>query len=110
MKKLITLTILFFTLVSLTIANPAWAGDAGNGAKIFNANCNACHMGGRNVVNAAKTLQKDALEKYDMYDLVAIKNQVMKGKNAMPAFGKKLTAEQIDDVATYVLSQADKGW
>jgi len=38
------------------------AADTANGAKIFSANCAACHMGGRNVVAAAKTLKKDALE------------------------------------------------
>lgn len=110
MKKIAKLIVLLIALFSLTAVNPAWAGDAGNGAKIFTANCAACHMGGRNVVNAAKTLQKSDLQKYEMYDIVAIKNQIMKGKAAMPAFGSKLSAEEIDDVATYVLSQADKGW
>jgi len=110
MKKIAKLIVLVIALFSLTVVNPVWAGDAGNGAKIFSANCAACHMGGRNVVNAAKTLQKSDLEKYEMYDIVAIKNQIMKGKAAMPAFGTKLSAEEIDDVATYVLSQADKGW
>jgi cytochrome c6 len=28
----------------------------------------------------------------------------------MPAFKGRLTDQQIEDVATYVLSQADKGW
>ena len=110
MRKLITLTILFVTLLTFTFVTPAWAGDVGNGAKVFTANCASCHMGGKNVVNTAKTLQKSDLEKYDMYDLVAIKNQVMNGKNAMPSFSGRLTAEQIDDVATYVISQADSGW
>jgi cytochrome c6 len=45
-----------------------------------------------------------------MYSLEAVKNQIINGKNAMPAFGGRLSDEQIDDVATYVLSQADKGW
>jgi cytochrome c6 len=109
MKKLITL-ILSFSVIMLTFTNPAWAGDIDHGAKIFTANCAACHMGGGNVVDSNKTLKKTALEKYGMNDLVAIKNQIMKGKNAMPAFGNKLTAEEIDDVASYVLAQADKGW
>ena len=34
----------------------------------------------------------------------------MNGKAAMPAFGNKLSAEDIDDVASYVIAQADKGW
>ena len=84
------------------MTTPAWAGDAANGA--------ACHMGGKNVVNATKTLQKGDLEKYDMYDLEHIKSQINKGKAAIPAFANKLTAQEIEYVAAYVLSQADKGW
>ena len=67
-------------------------------------------MGGNNVVNAAKTLKKDALEKYDKYSIEAISYQVTNGQGAMPAFKGKLTEDQIEDVATYVLSQADSGW
>jgi cytochrome c6 len=28
----------------------------------------------------------------------------------MPAFGGRLSAQQIEDVATYVLSKAESGW
>jgi len=28
----------------------------------------------------------------------------------MPVFGEKLVPDDIEDVASYVLSQADKGW
>ena len=58
----------------------------------------------------SKTLKKDALEKYEMNSLEAIITQVYNGKNAMPKFGGRLTDAQIEDVATYVLSQAEKGW
>jgi cytochrome c6 len=67
-------------------------------------------MAGRNVVMATKTLKKDALEKYQMNSLEAIINQVHNGKNAMPAFKGKLNNQQIEDVASYVLEQAEKGW
>jgi cytochrome c6 len=112
MKRLMSLVLLMVavTLFSLSIITPAWAGDAQNGAKIFTANCAACHMGGRNVVNSAKTLNKADLEKYAMNDIEAIKTQVTNGKAAMPAFGSKLSGQEIEDVATYVLAQADKGW
>jgi cytochrome c6 len=45
-----------------------------------------------------------------MYSAEAIIAQVTNGKGAMPAFGKKLKADQIEDVAAYVLEQADKDW
>ncbi|NCO74416.1 MAG: c-type cytochrome [Cyanobacteria bacterium] len=109
MKKIISLVLLLITVATFSFSTPAWAGDAVKGAAVFSANCASCHMGGRNVVNAAKTLQKADLEKYEMYDIEKIKTQIMKGKAAMPAF-KNITAEQVEDVATYVLSQADKGW
>jgi cytochrome c6 len=45
-----------------------------------------------------------------MYDAAAIIRQVTNGNGAMPAFSSKLSGEQIEDVAAYVLSQADNGW
>ncbi|MBV6623934.1 MAG: c-type cytochrome [Rivularia sp. (in: Bacteria)] len=86
------------------------AASHAEGAKLFKQNCAACHAGGGNLVAANKTLKKDALEKYDMYSKEAIVYQVTNGKNAMPAFGKRLSSEQIESLAEYVLAQADKGW
>ena len=102
--------LIVFVAVTMLTATPAWAGDAASGAKIFSANCAACHAGGRNVISGAKTLQKDALEKYEMNSIDAIVYQVNNGKNAMPAFKGRLSDAQIDDVATYVLSQSEQGW
>ncbi|MBE9118368.1 c-type cytochrome [Lusitaniella coriacea LEGE 07157] len=110
MKKILSMVIGAIALFGFAFASPALAGDAAHGAQIFNANCAACHMGGRNVVSAEKTLQKSALEKYGMNSLDAITTQVKNGKNAMPSFAAKLSDSDIEDVATYVLSQAEKGW
>jgi len=110
MKKILSLIVLLVTLVSVTFTSEALAGDISKGATIFSANCASCHMGGRNVVNSAKTLQKEDLEKYDMYSLDQIISQVTNGKAAMPSFSGRLTATQIEDVASYVLDQAEKGW
>ena len=108
--RFISTLFVFLTAVMFTFASPVLAGDAASGGKIFSANCAACHASGRNVVNAAKTLQKDALEKYEMNSIEAITYQVNNGKNAMPAFKGRLTDAQIEDVSTYVLSQAENGW
>jgi cytochrome c6 len=110
MRKIVAIALSIAAMACFTFSSPAWAGDLANGGKIFSANCAACHAGGKNVVNAAKTLQKGDLDKYSMNSLEAIKTQVTKGKNAMPAFGGRLSEEQIDDVASYVLAQAEKGW
>jgi cytochrome c6 len=110
MKKIISVLLLSVTIFTFSFSGSALAADAAKGAVVFSANCASCHAGGRNLVNAAKTLNKGALEKYGMYSAEAIIAQVTKGKGAMPAFGKKLKAEQIENVAAYVLEQADKGW
>lgn len=95
---------------AIVYSSSADAANIQNGAKIFNANCSACHMGGNNVIISSKTLKKDALKKYDMFSLQAIKTQVTNGKNAMPSFRSRLNEMQIEDVAAYVLNQSEKGW
>lgn len=104
----------FLGLVS-PFVSPAIAADAAAGAQVFSANCAACHIGGNNAVNAQKTLKVDALEQYlDGYgaehDLNAIITQVTYGKNAMAAFGSRLSEDEIANVAAYVQEQSDNGW
>lgn len=87
-----------------------FAADVSNGELIFNANCSACHAGGNNVIVSEKTLKKDILETNGMDSVDAIVYQVTNGKNAMPAFGGRLTDGEIEDAANYVLMQSEKGW
>ncbi len=61
-------------------------------------------------MQANKSLSKSDLEKYGMNSAEAIIAQVTNGKNAMPAFKARLKPEQIEDVAVYVLGEAEKGW
>lgn len=110
LKKILSVVSIAIALFIFALNSPALAADVGNGAKIFSANCAACHIGGRNVIMANKTLKKDALTQYGMDSLEAIVYQVTNGKNAMPAFKGRLKATQIEDVAGYVLEQAEKGW
>ncbi|MEM7556310.1 MAG: c-type cytochrome [Cyanobacteria bacterium P01_A01_bin.84] len=110
MRKLFSILVAGLVMLSFAFAPPALAGDAASGKAIFAANCNACHLGGNNVVNPAKTLKQSDLEKYSMNSLEAITTQVTNGKNAMPAFRGRLNDKQIEDVATYVLEQSAKGW
>ena len=110
MKKILSVILLAIAVFTFALGRPAIAADTADGAKIFSANCAACHMGGRNIVAAAKTLKKDALDKYSMNSLEAIVHQVQNGKAAMPAFKGRLNDDQIEAVADYVLEQAEKGW
>lgn len=109
MKKILSILLLGIALFTFAFSNPALA-DTANGAKLFSANCASCHAGGKNLVQAQKTLKKDALEKYGMSSAEAIIAQVTNGKNAMPAFKGRLKPDQIEDIAAYVLEQADKDW
>eukprot|EP00543_Licmophora_paradoxa_P000960 CAMPEP_0202443084 /NCGR_PEP_ID=MMETSP1360-20130828/2438_1 /ASSEMBLY_ACC=CAM_ASM_000848 /TAXON_ID=515479 /ORGANISM="Licmophora paradoxa, Strain CCMP2313" /LENGTH=131 /DNA_ID=CAMNT_0049058671 /DNA_START=34 /DNA_END=429 /DNA_ORIENTATION=+ len=92
--------------------SPAFAGDVGAGEQVFNANCAACHAGGQNVIMPEKTLEKDALEQYlaGGRNEAAVRTQVTNGKNAMPAFGGRLSDDDIANVASYVIATADEGW
>jgi Cytochrome c, mono- and diheme variants len=110
LKRLLSIALLAFAIFTVGFGSPALAGDAAKGAKLFSANCAACHIGGGNVVMGMKTLKKEALEKYGMNSIAAITTQVTNGKNAMPAFKGRLKPAQIEDVATYVLEQSAKDW
>ena len=96
----------------VTGAMPAFAGDADAGEKIFSGNCAACHAGGQNVIMPEKTLEKSALETYldGGFNEGSVVKQVTNGKNAMPAFGGRLSDSDIANVATYVISTAKDGW
>ncbi len=112
MRRLFSLLALCLALV--LGAAPSFAADAAHGGQVFSANCAACHMGGGNVVNAERTLKADALKNYlanyEAGPEAAVAYQVTNGKNAMPAFGGKLSAGDIEDVAAYVIDQSNKGW
>ncbi len=109
MKKILLVVVAIATF--FFAANPALAdADLATGAKVFSANCAACHNAGGNVVNAAKNLKIDTLKQYSMDSKEAIVAQVTNGKNAMPAFKGRLNADQIESVAAYVLDRATSGW
>ena len=98
--------------IAASAAAPALAGDVGAGEQVFNANCAACHAGGQNVIMPDKTLKKEALEQYlaGGRNEKAVMTQVTNGKNAMPAFGGRLSEEDIANVASYVIATSESGW
>jgi mono/diheme cytochrome c family protein len=81
-------------------------GDATAGKAIFASSCKRCHA--LAAANATGTIGPD-LDSLKP-DFAAVKNQVVNGGGAMPAFGRQkiLDAKQIDDVAAYVSSVAGK--
>ncbi|MEA5568336.1 cytochrome c6 PetJ [Anabaena sp. UHCC 0399] len=114
MKIVLLILFVAIAILKLTFTNPVLAAEISPGAKIFQNNCAACHIGGGNILISHKTLQREALSKYlDNYNtdsIQAIIHQVENGKNAMPAFKKKLSEQEILAVAAYVFQKAEKGW
>jgi cytochrome c6 len=113
-KKFLSAWLVAIALFTTLWVNPVLADastDAiAQGAKVFNANCAACHMNGNNVVNAGKNLKSATLKQYSMDSEAAIVTQVTNGKGAMPSFKAKLNEDQIHAVAAYVLDQSAKDW
>lgn len=110
MKSILTVVAAFVASAVFLIASPAMAADATAGATVFASNCASCHIGGGNVLNATKTLKQTDLTKNGKDTPEAVIMQVTQGNGAMPPFGSRLTPTQIENVAAYVLSQAEKGW
>ncbi len=99
------------TFAALLLGNfPAFAREPHRGGEIFSHNCAACHLGGGNIVIDDKNLHKSALLKHHMNSINAIAHQVKHGKKAMPSFKGRLSDFQIEEVASYVLKKAEKGW
>lgn len=109
-KYLFSILFSFFVFLSFSNAINADDIDIEAGESVFQANCTACHAGGKNQIIPDKTLEKEVLQDNGMYTVKAIVTQITNGKNAMPAFGGRLTNEDIENVANYVLAQSDKGW
>lgn len=98
------LSVLFISL-QLAFAQDATL-DLDEGERIFTANCASCHNGGNNTVNPLKTLKISDLEQYEKNTVTAIVTQVTNGNGSMPPFGDRLSDEDIQNVAGYVLNQA----
>ena len=104
---IVTVILLSCILVS---NSSALAADADNGARIFSIHCAGCHPNGNNIIRRGKSLKKKALHRYKMDSVEAITDIVANGKNNMSAYRDKLSQQEIENVAAYVLEQAEKGW
>jgi cytochrome c6 len=92
------------------MASHAGARESGEAAAIFESTCSGCHINGGNIVRRGKTLKLKALQKNQLDNLEAIATLVAQGKGNMSAYADKLSPQQIQAVAQYVLDQAQAGW
>ena len=108
MNRIPSITFSIFAILIFALSPSAFAADAGAGQAVFSANCAVCHARGNNTINPSKTIKKADLEQNDMFFEDAITTQVRNGNGSMPSFGGILSDADIENVAAYVLDQADK--
>ena len=100
MKRHVTTAMLLCLVVFL--ATPLLAAD---GAAVYKANCNTCHgPTGAGDTPAGKMMKAKPLGGADVQKLTdaELTTTITNGKNKMPAFGKKLSADDIKAVVAYV--------
>jgi len=112
MKKFCIFFLSFFVFLEIILKTKTnvYAMDLNLGKQIFLKNCNVCHLKGTNVIIPEKNLKKETLEANGMNKIDAIIYQITNGKNGMPAFGRRLTEKQINEVANYVLQKSAKNF
>lgn len=81
--------------------NPAAVSD---GEVLFKQYCQACHPGGKNVMNPAKTLYAQDLKKNKIETPEAIVKMIRKAPPGMTAFDEKVISDKdADAIALYIL-------
>ena len=101
--RIIKFIVSFFLITFLTTNRVSKVLALESGEKLFSQNCSACHLGGINIIIPEKNLTKETLAENGMNSISAISYQILNGKNGMPAFGGRLTEEEIEKIANYVL-------
>lgn len=107
-KKLISILLLSLSLLTFALPSPVLA--ISTGSKLFNTHCAGCHINGSNIIRRGKNLKKKTLQKYKMDTPEAIISIITNGKNNMSAYKDRLTPKEIEQLAAYVLQQAEKDW
>ncbi|HEV7796604.1 MAG TPA: cytochrome c [Pyrinomonadaceae bacterium] len=107
------LVVLFVAAFGVVFAGRSWKSEtftpgasASSAAELYGKNCASCHgKDGR-----AKTFKGKLKHARDLADAEwqarvsdeRIFNSIMNGKGKMPAYGKKLSEQEINGLATYV--------
>ncbi len=92
-------------LVAGLLVGSSFAADAAAGKDLFTAKCVMCHGtdGAGNTAMGKKfniqNLRAPEIQKHSDAELAA---SITKGKNKMPSFDGKLTADQINNVVAHV--------
>ncbi len=92
---------IFFFLFSIIINS----SNINIGKKLFLENCSVCHLNGNNIIIPEKNLKVESLKANGINNLESIKYEIINGKNGMPAFGGRLSEEEINYIAKYILKE-----
>lgn len=79
-------------------------------APLFETHCAGCHINGGNIIRRGKNLKQRALKRNGYEDVDAIATLITNGKGNMSAYGDKLSSEEINALAQYVLDRAAVNW
>jgi cytochrome c6 len=77
---------------------------------LFSTHCSGCHINGSNIIRRGKNLKLKTLEKNGYATTAAIADIITHGKGNMSAYSDRLSAEEIEAIAAYVLDQAQHDW
>ncbi|GAB4368492.1 MAG: c-type cytochrome [Elainellaceae cyanobacterium] len=103
---LVAIAILLLNL----LPTPAFAANPASGAPVFELHCAGCHVNGGNIIRRGKNLKLKTLQRQELDSEAAIAQIVTNGRGIMSAYGDRLTEQEIQDVAAYVLEQANQNW
>jgi mono/diheme cytochrome c family protein len=101
------------SVASAALVAPAFGGDLATGKKIYTDKCLKCHgEKGKGDGPKAEDLEKKPADYTDKAKMAKftdadLKKAVKEGKKPMPAFGKKLSDEEIDGVIGYIRTFAE---
>lgn len=120
MKKIILFSITFIAFFSLNFVYSPRAiaqinlteinRNITNPSKLFELNCAGCHVNGGNIIRRSKNLKLKTLQRNGYDTVESISDIITHGKNNMSAYGDRLSSQQIDDLAEYVLNKAENNW
>lgn len=87
-----------------------------SGAQLFDSRCAACHAGGANTLAPNKPLSIDSLKRDGYEGVEQIVSLLRVGRGRMPAYQgaipkiSRLSDDELEQVAAYVVQQATEGW
>jgi len=96
LKQILTVAAVLYCT---TLANSAWSkDDPAAGAKLYTANCTACHGADRAGMPGAFPALTDINKRLDA---AQIKDKIRKGGGLMPPFSQ-LSQQEIDDITSFL--------